>query len=126
MSTFLSLTPWMGSVVVPTAGVATNLQTLLLALSDGQRPGNPAAGPNTNPPENLSVQQCVIQLDPGSGSSSVKIGGPGMTSTFYGSKLLAGQALPIGPFESNLIQLRQIYLYTDADNLQINVTLVRR
>ncbi len=103
------LTPFMGSVTATTA--AQSLYTLLSAVF-------------SNLPHKCAYLQ--IQLDPGSGGTSLTIGNSAMTALNCGAAIVAGQATVVFSFDSNLAVLDHIFILASTGTCQVNVIVVVR
>lgn len=67
-----------------------------------------------------------IQLDISAAGVTCYVGNSNVSTTVYGSQLSAGQALVLGPFESNLLVLDQIFLLSSSGTIKANVSVVTR
>lgn len=73
-----------------------------------------------------------VQADPYGGGTKFAVGNSnvapstGVAGTGVGVQLAAGQTYEVGPFESNLIHLDQIYVSASAASSIFNVTVVTR
>lgn len=99
-------TPFFGSVTATTS--AQSLWSLLSAVWSS-----------------LPHRACFVQLqlDTGSGATSLYVGGSNVASNMCGANLNANQAQLIYAFDSNLISLDDIYLLASASTVQVNVTV---
>lgn len=68
----------------------------------------------------------AIQLDTGAGATSLYIGNSSVSATNCGVDLSANQAQQVYAFDSNLINLKDLYVITSTGTAQINVTVVTR
>lgn len=76
---------------------------------------------------NISKAQfLVIKNDINNGGKRLNLGNEGLSTTFYGDQLVAGQELPIYSMESNLIVLDDIYLMAVTSGLIVCVKLLTR
>lgn len=72
------------------------------------------------------AQFLVIKNDINNGGKRLNLGNEGLSTTFYGDQLVAGQELPIYSMESNLIVLDDIYLMAVTSGLVVCVKLLTR
>lgn len=108
-------TPWSRTVTLPNASQNYQLQTLVTALD---------ASLNRQGPTRCTFLQ--LQLDKDAGGANLFIGNQNMTSTDYGTSLVATQAKSWPPMESNLLRLDHIYLRTDTPGVLVHVDMVTR
>lgn len=67
-----------------------------------------------------------IQLDVTAGGATCSIGNSNVSTTMYGDQIVAGAAVPIGPFSSNLLVLDQIFLLSSSGTIKANIIVVTR
>ena len=114
----VSYTPWMGSFTLTDTN-AHQLLALLKALPAAQQPIAVSA----------SVPRCqylIITNDIDNGGAKLYVGNSGVTTSFYGHKLVASQFVPLYSVDANLIRLDQIYLLTDTNPTVVTVSLLTR
>lgn len=68
----------------------------------------------------------VISNDIDNAAAKLYIGNSNITTSLYGKKLIAGQDWSPGSFESNLINLNNIYLLTDTNPTVVAITITTR
>lgn len=109
------LTPELVTVTLLLADTNYTLSTLLAALS-------PAI-------EEVNYAQVGLQFDASAGADALLIGNPSvhiLSSTVFGRRLLATQAVDFGPFESNLVRTDHIALRSNGAEHVVHVYLLRR
>ena len=107
----------MGTLTLASANTPYQLTALLNALSDSAKPLFL---------NSYTAQFVAIQADPDAGAAKFYIGNAAMSSSNYGVLIYPTQVWPIYSMESNLIQLKDIYVMCDTANKIINVTFVKR
>lgn len=116
----ISRSPWMGSVTL--ADTDTHrLSDLLADVAYVTAANQPLL--STNAPR---VQYLQLGNDSSNGGAVLYVGNENVSSTFYGSALIAGQVFAISGESNNLILLKDVYVKASAQPLTIAVTLVTR
>ena len=103
--------PWMDSITLTSNAVVYNLLTLLQAI-DSAIPKH--------------AQSVSLQVDIGAGGAKVYVGNSNVASTHCGAALVATQSPTIIGYDSNLVILKDIYLTSDTNSIQVNVIVVTR
>ena len=104
-------TPFFGSVSVTATVAGQDIFTLLSAVCTS-----------------LQKKACylAIQNDTTNGSASLYVGDQNVSSTNCGVNLSANQAQQVFAFDSNLLDLDQIFLRSSTGTIQVNLTVVTR
>lgn len=118
MANEVSYTPWMGSVTLTNANEVYVLSDLLALVPS---PNTPYLGTSKK------CQYLVFQFDPNGGAALWYVGNPGLSTTFHGGRLVAGQFYP-WPIsaESNLIRLDHVCVLCDTPGLLLHVCFLVR
>lgn len=107
--------PWCGTLTLTTQNTAYNLLTLLQAKD-----------PDIVAQRIVRCQFLLIQMDSSLGSGTVYIGNANVSTTEYGSFLVALQSESIPSVDANLIILSSIYLFSDTASVTFHITFVTR
>src|SRR5579872_4086220 len=101
--------PWLKSLTLTTSGTKYSLLTLMQAIDNGA------------PARACSLQ---IQLDTGAGAAHLFIGNEDLSATNMGVKPVASPALAFDTAPQNLLNLYQIYLWSDTSGVRVNVKVL--
>lgn len=99
--------PWGKTVTLTAASTAYSLLTLMQAL-------------DANVVKVAAHLRIFFGL--GGGAAKLYIGNSDVSTTNYGSALVAGQVYELGPFLSNSIDLSSIFLLSDTPSVAVGVS----
>ena len=114
-----SRSPWMGAVVLTAANTPYQLSALLDALTN-----SPTKGPQSGIYRATALAFFVF-----TGAATVTVGNDDVSATNGGLQLVGSQGGPPVPLAGgglNLINLNDIYLFSNTASTSVGVTLVTR
>lgn len=102
-----------------TVSATTTPQSLAALLTAAQPVVLQSGGINYNQPPANRALQLLIQP-----AGAIFVGSKGLTSTNYGSSLIAAQVLNIGTNAGPVVDLADIYLQAGAGTVLVGVTII--
>ena len=119
----VAYTPWMGSFTLNDTD-AHQLSAILADAAYIAAAYHPFFGQFTGMAP--KCQYLVIGNDFQNGGKKLYIGNEGVSLTFFGDKLVAGQNVPFYSMETDLIRVDQIWVLADTTGLVVTVKLLTR
>ena len=106
-----TFTPYFAQVSVGTSSAGQDLFTLMSGVFS-----------------QIQHKACFIniQADQSNAGASINVGNSNVTTSMYGSQLVAAAALALHSYDSNLLVLDHIFLLSTSGTIKANITVVTR
>jgi hypothetical protein len=119
MAGTIARSPWLGSFTL-TDSTSRKLSDILISSTFVATASQPLMASKPR------CQYLLIGNDIGNGGANLFVGNEGLTTAFFGAKLVAGQFVPYYSMDTNLILLDQIWLLTDTNPTVVTINMITR